>query len=228
MRSSLVSLAVLTALLAPVAASATVTPYNDASGIPIPFGVRSSSSASSVATVSRSSSSSSLPARSRRVALRQILGYEKGFADKTLTQTQRDVIADTNRERRQYGLPNLREDRGLTAFAQAYAKDMSERGYFSHDMPEGISFQERLQASAYFQSLSACQGCRIKLSAGENIATGQTTPEEAVKDWIASAEHKANILNPTFTKIGVGRMDRYWVQIFVGLEESRLSSTGTR
>lgn len=226
MHSRLMSLAVIGALLAPVAASATITPYDPSSGIPIPFGGVTSSSRSSAsvagATInSRSSSSSSLPARTRRVALRQVLGYEKAFIGKEINRSLRDVVAETNRERRKYGLENLREDRDLSAFAQAYAKDMSERGYFGHDMPEGISFEERLKASAYFQTLSACQGCRIKLSAGENVASGQTTPEDAVADWIVSPEHHANIIDPDFDKIGVGRMGKVWVQVFIGLNETQ-------
>lgn len=230
MHSRLASLVVIAALLAPVAASASVMPYDSSSGIPIPFGgaSKSSSSSSRSSVASYSSSSSSLPARTERVAMRQLLGYEKSFVGKQINRTLRDVVAETNRERRKYGLENLREDSDLSAFAQAYAKDMSERGYFGHDMPEGISFEERIKASAYFATLSACSGCRVKLSAGENVASGQTTPEAVVKDWIASPEHHANMIDPDFSKIGIGRMGKVWVQVFIGLSEASGSSSSAR
>ena len=52
--------------------------------------------------------------------------------------------------------------------------------------------------------------------AGENVAGGQETPEEVMDGWLASEGHRANILDPKFTKIGIGRYQNYWAQLFVG------------
>ncbi|MNR50485.1 Cysteine-rich secretory protein family protein [compost metagenome] len=52
--------------------------------------------------------------------------------------------------------------------------------------------------------------------AGENIAKGQRTPEEVVKDWMNSPGHRKNILNPHYTMIGVGYFSGLWVQEFIG------------
>lgn len=53
---------------------------------------------------------------------------------------------------------------------------------------------------------------------GENVASGQFTPEEVVKNWMNSESHRKNILNPDFNYIGVGNscIDNkiHWVQIF--------------
>ena len=55
---------------------------------------------------------------------------------------------------------------------------------------------------------------------GENIAAGYKTPQEVVDGWMNSEGHRKNILNPAFTKIGVGYlytgkdMAHYWVQMF--------------
>nr|WP_302674582.1 CAP domain-containing protein [Eubacterium sp. CAG:161] len=57
------------------------------------------------------------------------------------------------------------------------------------------------------------------MGAGENIAWGQRSPEEVMNGWMNSSEHRANILNSSFKKIGVayyvgvnGRT--YWTQLF--------------
>ena len=55
-------------------------------------------------------------------------------------------------------------------------------------------------------------------TAGENIAKGQQTPEAVVKAWMNSSGHRKNILNPSFTEIGVGYAEQgnYWTQMFIG------------
>ena len=55
-------------------------------------------------------------------------------------------------------------------------------------------------------------------SAGENIAMGQRTPSEVVQAWMNSPGHRANILDPSFTRVGVGyvREGNYWTQMFAG------------
>ena len=37
---------------------------------------------------------------------------------------------------------------------------------------------------------------------GENVASGQTTPEEVVEDWVHSPGHCANLMSPDFTEMG--------------------------
>ena len=55
-------------------------------------------------------------------------------------------------------------------------------------------------------------------TAGENIAMGYATPAAVVAGWMNSAGHRANILNSSYTKIGVGYVadGRYWKQQFIG------------
>ena len=55
-------------------------------------------------------------------------------------------------------------------------------------------------------------------SAGENIARGQKTPEAVVNAWMNSSGHRANILNASYTEIGVGYVaeGNYWTQMFIG------------
>jgi len=86
----------------------------------------------------------------------------------------------------------LRVDIHITAAAQAHSDDMVARKYFSHDTPDGVGFAARVQAAGYARP------------GGENIAQGQTSAQQVMSDWMASAGHRANILNCKFTAIGVG------------------------
>jgi uncharacterized protein YkwD len=57
-------------------------------------------------------------------------------------------------------------------------------------------------------------------AAGENIAYGQRTPAEVMNDWMNSPGHRSNIMNPTYTEIGVGLAKNssgvcYWTQQFM-------------
>jgi len=75
---------------------------------------------------------------------------------------------------------------------------MASRDYFSHDTPEGVTFDQRIKKAGY-----ATPG-------GENIAKGQRTAQQVMTDWMNSAGHKANILNCKFTVIGVGVNTTAW------------------
>ena len=61
------------------------------------------------------------------------------------------------------------------------------------------------------------------MSAGENLAAGQFTPEAVVNGWMKSSHHRENILKPSYTSLGVACLyvpnsvyKYYWVQLFVG------------
>ncbi len=207
-------------LLAPLSVSAAVTPHDPCSSLPLPFGgSRCPSSSNAVTPSSSSSSRQSANTRTARVALRQLLGYEEQFADRKISRQLRDVVAKTNVERKKYSLANVSEDQDLSAFAQAFAKDMDDQGYFSHETPEGLDFSQRFKNSRYFKLLSDCNGCRLSVSAAENIAMGQKDAKQVVADWIASPEHHDNIIDPDLSLIGVGRQGKYWVQVFVGTKK---------
>ena len=84
---------------------------------------------------------------------------------------------------------------------------MQTKGYFSHTSPTyGSPFDMMKKFGITYRS------------AGENIAMGQRTPEEVVKAWMNSEGHRKNILNSSFTHIGVGHVasGNYWTQMFIG------------
>ncbi len=62
-----------------------------------------------------------------------------------------------------------------------------------------------------------------RFCAGENIAAGQSTPESVMNSWMNSKSHRDNILDPSYTEMGIGylrtssgKYGRYWVQMFIG------------
>ncbi len=98
--------------------------------------------------------------------------------------------------------PPLRINEQLNIAAQEHAEDMQRRRYFSHTSPEGADVGERANKAGY-----SWKGI------GENIAWGQPTPESAVESWRNSYGHCANMMNPDYIHIGVGRAGVHWVQV---------------
>ena len=121
------------------------------------------------------------------------------------------VVDLTNQERAKQGLPPLTVDPSLCSSAQAHSQDMASKNYFSHTGSDGSDVGQRIAAAGYSPIYAY----------GENIAAGQSTPEEVVNAWMNSEGHRANILSPYYTHIGVGyaysggsTYKSYWTQDF--------------
>jgi len=125
----------------------------------------------------------------------------------SLSAFEQQVVDLTNNERAKYGLAALKIDTDLSKVARAKSQDMSTNNYFDHNSPNYGSPFDMMKSF----------GISYK-AAGENIAKGQTTPEEVVKAWMNSEGHRANILSEKFTHIGVGYVKdgNYWTQQFIG------------
>lgn len=118
----------------------------------------------------------------------------------------KEMVELVNAERAKEGLAPLTIDLKVQAAAMVRAKECEQR--FSHTRPNGSSFATALKE----------QGVSYR-SSGENIAWGQRSPEEVMKAWMNSSGHRANIMNPNFTTIGVGYYENangtdYWCQLF--------------
>ncbi|MFF0826265.1 CAP domain-containing protein [Brevibacillus sp. NPDC003359] len=115
-------------------------------------------------------------------------------------------VADlVNQERAKAGLKPVQMDAALSKVALAKAQDMSANNYFDHNSPTyGSPFDMMKQYGIQYST------------AGENIAMGQQSPQEVMQQWMNSEGHRQNIMNPAFTKIGVGFTNGYWVQEFIG------------
>ncbi|HEU4582347.1 MAG TPA: CAP domain-containing protein [Polyangiaceae bacterium] len=81
----------------------------------------------------------------------------------------------------------------LRCSARLHSLDMFERHYFGHTNPDGLDPFERMAAAGF-------RGA----GAGENIAAGQTSPEQVMHSWMESDGHCANVMRQKFALIGVG------------------------
>lgn len=115
------------------------------------------------------------------------------------------VVALVNAERAKQGLSALTVDTKVQQAALVRAKESAQS--FSHTRPNGSSFSTALtEADVSYRT------------AGENIAYGQSTPQQVMNAWMNSSGHRANILNANYTTIGVGYTvingTAYWAQLF--------------
>ena len=118
-----------------------------------------------------------------------------------------EVIRLVNEIRRQNGLGELTASAELSHVARLKSQDMHDKGYFDHTSPTYGSAFDMLRSF----------GISYR-TAGENIAYGYSTPQAVVDAWMNSSGHRANILNASYTQIGVGHVQdgNYCTQIFVG------------
>lgn len=123
----------------------------------------------------------------------------------TVSSEAQQVLAETNVYRTQNGLTPFKTLEALTGTAQDKAEDMATNRYFSHTSPNlGSPFDQMKAAGISYKR------------AAENIAMGQRSAKEVVDAWMKSPGHRANILNPQLTHMGVGydAKGHYWVQQF--------------
>lgn len=118
---------------------------------------------------------------------------------------EQQVLDLVNQERSKTGLSSLSRNEELSNMAMVKAQDMYNNNYFDHNSPtHGSPFDMMKEFGITYNS------------AGENIAKGQTTPTQVMNDWMNSPGHKANILNNSYTHIGIAYYNNTWVQEFKG------------
>lgn len=101
------------------------------------------------------------------------------------------LLRAVNATRTAHGLRPLSLDATLTRAARAHSLEMLQGGYFAHGNFRGrmVAFHVR------------------GTSAGENLAWGTgsfAAPAMVISEWLRSPEHRANLLRPSFTRIGIG------------------------
>ena len=148
-------------------------------------------------------------------ALNAELTYRGNDAYLTSSETtdcsawQYEVLFLTNLERANAGLPSLVWSVELARLAEAHCADMADRGFFAHVTPEGVTPLDRARAAGIeFTGIA------------ENIAAGQPDPSSVVQSWMNSPNHRANIMDPNLTELGIayvrgGRYGIYWAQEFI-------------
>jgi len=113
------------------------------------------------------------------------------------------ILAALNERRSARGLPPLTLDPLLSTIARDHAVDMVSRNYFDHMTPEGESPFQRMDRAHYRYGY-----------AGENIALDQSAPA-AADAWWHSSEHRQNMLDVHFVRVGIAAVPSPDGEIFV-------------
>lgn len=123
---------------------------------------------------------------------------------------EQEVFRLINSERKKNNMPALFYDSAVADVARTKSQDMADKKYFAHNSP------------TYGMASDMLLKFDISWSAwGENIASGQDTPEIVVREWMDSPTHRENILSHNFSFVGVGYYvdpsgTPYWTQMFIG------------
>jgi uncharacterized protein YkwD len=125
-----------------------------------------------------------------------------------LTRSESSLLRQMNHVRAEHGLRPLRCDLNLERAARAHTHEMLLTNVFSHGAFGSRMLQFNVRMS----------------TAGENLAWGtgsQGSAAALVAAWLASPPHRANLLEPSFTRVGVGEL----VGPFQGLSGAHVVTT---
>jgi uncharacterized protein YkwD len=105
------------------------------------------------------------------------------------------VLRSVNRVRARRGLPRLRLSRRISFIAGIHAADMARHRFLGHSSSNGTPFSVRIRLVMDARTV------------GETLAAmrGATTGRRVVRAWMRSPGHRAQVLNPRYRRIGVGR-----------------------
>lgn len=109
------------------------------------------------------------------------------------------IVDETNKLRATYDLPPLLLDTRVELVAVQKARQLAQTGEFTHDIPGRASTWEELRRAGYSYKY-----------AGENLAVHYRDASDVVRAWYRSPVHRANLLNPNFTHIGIGVAPGHW------------------
>ena len=108
-----------------------------------------------------------------------------------LTRLEQAILDLTNEERKKASLPPLKVNEKLVLLARAHSENMAKQNRMDHVL-DGKDPMQRARDAAYGPFVA------------ENCAWGAQSAPEVVRGWMESAGHKANILNPKATEVGIG------------------------
>jgi uncharacterized protein YkwD len=113
------------------------------------------------------------------------------FAASRLSGRESGLLRAVNQARAAHGLSPVRFDATLTRAARSHSVEMLRGDYFAHGAFRTRMIQFRVRGPFV----------------GENLAWGSgsyASPQTVIQEWLNSPAHRANLLRPTFTRIGIG------------------------
>ena len=118
--------------------------------------------------------------------------------EKELTSLNKQVAAAINDFRKKHGLNSLDVSNELNASARQHSMEMGAKGYFAHNSADGTLWWKRIMH--YYP-----QGNYTYWTVGENLlfSSPSISAADAMKLWIGSPEHLANLKNKNWRDLGV-------------------------
>lgn len=127
-----------------------------------------------------------------------------------------------NDYRRSRGLSTVTIDPKLMAIARGHSQAMARANKMSHKVRGEPSFSRRLSKGNYDAAIAV-----------ENVAAGHRNFSEALKGWKASAGHRANLLKPGVTQMGIavsyadnGKYGNFWTLVLAKPDDRRTATGG--
>ena len=117
----------------------------------------------------------------------------KTYAINVQANVEDKILELMNAKRTEAGLKPLTKDNTLVQVARYKSDHMIQYNYFDHVTPQGTKYTDWLQSVGYTYS-----------TAGENIAYNTYDAVELFTQWWNSPGHRANMMNASFTKVGIG------------------------
>jgi len=106
---------------------------------------------------------------------------------------EQKILELMNAKRTEAGLQPLTMDNTLVQVARYKSNDMIQNNFFDHTNPDGTKWTNWLQAIGYKYTTT-----------GENIAYNTSDPVELFNQWWNSPGHRANMMNASYNKVGIG------------------------
>jgi len=106
---------------------------------------------------------------------------------------EQKILELMNAKRTEAGLQPLTIDNTLVQLARYKSDHMIQYNYFDHVTPQGTKYTDWLKAVGYTYT-----------TAGENIAYNTSDAVELFNQWWNSPGHRANMMNASYTKVGIG------------------------
>ena len=132
------------------------------------------------------------------------------LADPVQQEVEAQIVVLTNRERAKLALPPLESDDTLVLVSRGHSEEMARLNYFEHESPTpglkepwdrankaGVDSDEFGENLFFSEGHSATKLAKLALTA-----------------WMKSPGHRANLLSPNFTRVGIG-LARHNKQIYV-------------
>ena len=152
------------------------------------------------------------------------LMLERGATQFSAAVLNAALVSLTNDARAEAGRGGLVENSSLKLAAQAKANDMAQRGYFSHQGPDGKQPWVWMHEAGYDYAY-----------AGENLAAHFYDSSDVVRAWLNSPSHRENVLRANYKEIGIGiahgkheGVDTVFVVQFFGITKQALGVVPTR